>query len=74
VYLSSGEVVFVFEGHEVEWALDDVVDARFNWMLSEALERWQIVSRSDSGSPGNASRGRGCRKASGLGTAPRYPN
>ena len=43
VYVSAGEVVFVFEGHEVEWALDDVVDAPFNSMLSEAFERWQAV-------------------------------
>jgi hypothetical protein len=43
IYLSSGEVVFVFEGHEVEWAVDALVDAPFNWMLSDALERWRAV-------------------------------
>jgi hypothetical protein len=43
IYLSSGEVVFVFEGHEVEWAVDALVDAPFNWMLSDALERWRLV-------------------------------
>jgi hypothetical protein len=33
VYLSADEVVFVFEGHEVEWIVDRLV--------GEALERWR---------------------------------
>ena len=40
IYLSAGEVVFVFEAHEVEWLIDALVDAPFEWMLSDALERW----------------------------------
>src|SRR5436305_6510370 len=29
VYLSAGEVVFVFEGHEVEWIVDGMIDDPF---------------------------------------------
>lgn len=43
VYLSAGEVVFVFEGHEVEWSIDALLDDPFNWMLADALERWNDV-------------------------------
>lgn len=38
VYLSSGEVVFVFEGEEVEWMIDDLVDSPFR---SPAFEAWR---------------------------------
>jgi hypothetical protein len=41
VYLSADEVVFVFEGHEVEWIVDKLVDDPFHWLVSEALERWR---------------------------------
>jgi hypothetical protein len=41
VYLSADEVVFVFEGHEVEWIVDRLVDDPFHWLVSEALERWR---------------------------------
>jgi hypothetical protein len=41
IYLSAGEVVFVFEGHQVEWALDALLDEPFNWTLSDAFERWR---------------------------------
>jgi hypothetical protein len=40
VYLSPGEVVFVFEGHEVEWLVDEMVDDPFEWPLSDALAHW----------------------------------
>jgi hypothetical protein len=43
IYLSAGEVVFVFEGHEVEWSIDALLDDPFNWMVSAALERWTEV-------------------------------
>jgi hypothetical protein len=40
VYLSAGEVVFVFEGPEVEWIVDDLVDNPFRWRVAEALKAW----------------------------------
>ena len=43
IYMSSGQVVFVFEAHEVEWAVDALIDDPFNGMLSDALERWRLV-------------------------------
>ena len=39
VFLSADEVVFVFEGHEVEWIVDRLVDDPFHWLVGEALER-----------------------------------
>jgi hypothetical protein len=41
VYLSADEVVFVFEGPEVEWIVDKLVDDPFHWLVSEALEQWR---------------------------------
>ena len=41
VYLSADEVVFVFEGHQVEWSVDSLVDEPFHWLLSDALEEWR---------------------------------
>ena len=41
VYLSAGEVVFVFEGHEVEWAVDAMIEDPFRWTLSEAFAGWR---------------------------------
>jgi len=41
VYLSAGEVVFVFEGHEVEWIVDGMVDDPFRWRVTEALDAWR---------------------------------
>jgi hypothetical protein len=41
VYLSADEVVFVFEGHEVEWIVDRLVDDPVHWLVGEALERWR---------------------------------
>jgi hypothetical protein len=41
VYLSADEVVFVFEGHEVEWIVDRLIDDPFHWLVGEALERWR---------------------------------
>jgi hypothetical protein len=41
VYLSADEVIFVFEGHEVEWIVDRLVDDPFYWLVGEALERWR---------------------------------
>lgn len=41
VYLSSDEVVFVFEGTEVEWLLDRLIDDPFEWPLVDALDEWR---------------------------------
>jgi hypothetical protein len=41
VYLSDGEVVFVFEGTEVEWQLDDLMSDVFHPVLQAALAAWR---------------------------------
>jgi hypothetical protein len=42
VFLSATEVAFVFEGREVEWAVDELVDGRFlHARLADALEAWR---------------------------------
>ena len=41
VYLSADEVVFVFEGKEVEWIIDGLIDEPFHWALLDALEAWR---------------------------------
>ena len=38
VYLSYGEVVFLFEGAGIEWAIDDEIDRPFR---SAAFEAWK---------------------------------
>lgn len=43
VYLSADEVVFVFEGQEVEWIVDRLVDEPFHWAIIEALEEWRLL-------------------------------
>jgi hypothetical protein len=46
VYLTDREVVFVFEGREVEWNLDDLVDDPLHPLLQESLERWSALAES----------------------------
>lgn len=46
VYLSAGEVVFVFEGHEVEWIVDSMVDDPFDWRVKDALTAWRPLVES----------------------------
>jgi hypothetical protein len=41
VYLSAGEVVFVFEAREVEWIVEELVDDPFRWLAAEALDEWR---------------------------------
>lgn len=41
VYLSAGEVVFVFEGHDVEWLADALVSDPFRWDVQDAFARWR---------------------------------
>jgi hypothetical protein len=43
VYLSGDEVVFVFEAHEVEWIVDDLVDEPFHYELQAALDEWRAI-------------------------------
>jgi len=41
VYLSAGEVVFVFEGHEVEWLAEAIFSEPFRWEVNAAFDRWR---------------------------------
>lgn len=41
VFLSATEVVFVFEGPEVNAHLDDLIENPFRWMVSDAFEAWR---------------------------------
>jgi hypothetical protein len=43
VFLSAGEVMFVFEGHQVEWMLDDLVSDPNAWATHQALEEWRAL-------------------------------
>ena len=43
VYTSAHEVVFVFEGHEVEWIVDELIDEPFHYELQRALEQWREI-------------------------------
>jgi hypothetical protein len=43
VYLSAGEVVFVFEGHQVEWMVDDLINDPFQPELQSAFDGWRAI-------------------------------
>jgi hypothetical protein len=43
VYLSAGEVVFVFEGHQVEWMVDDLINDPFRPKLQSAFAAWRSI-------------------------------
>lgn len=43
IYVSAGEVVFVFEGHEVEWIVDDLIGDPFRPKLQRAFEEWRSI-------------------------------
>ena len=43
VYLSAGEVVFVFEGHQVEWMVDDLINDPFRPTLQNAFDDWRSI-------------------------------
>jgi hypothetical protein len=43
VFLSASEAVFVFEGHEVEWIVDQLIDEPFHYELHRALEQWREI-------------------------------
>jgi hypothetical protein len=35
--------VFVFEGHEVEWLVDGLIDEPFQYELQRALHQWRGI-------------------------------
>jgi hypothetical protein len=41
VYLSAGEVVFVFEGPDVDSIVDSLISEPFHWPLLRAFEAWR---------------------------------
>ncbi|MEX0815816.1 MAG: hypothetical protein WD027_00075 [Gaiellales bacterium] len=41
VYLSAGEVIFVFEGSNVEWIVEELIDEPFQWPVNAALDAWR---------------------------------
>jgi hypothetical protein len=43
IYISAKEAVFVFEGHEVEWIVDQLIDEPFHYDLQRALDRWREI-------------------------------
>jgi hypothetical protein len=43
IYTSPTEAVFVFEGHEVEWIVDRLIDAPFHYELQRALDQWREI-------------------------------
>jgi hypothetical protein len=43
IYISPSEAVFVFEGHEVEWIVDQLVDEPFHLELHRALDQWREI-------------------------------
>jgi hypothetical protein len=43
VYVSRSEAVFVFEGHQVEWIVDQLVDEPFHDELQRALDQWREI-------------------------------
>jgi hypothetical protein len=43
IYISAKEAVFVFEGHEVEWIVDQLIDEPVHYDLQRALDRWREI-------------------------------
>jgi hypothetical protein len=43
IYISASEAVFVFEGPEVEWIIDQLVDEPFHYELHRALDQWREI-------------------------------
>ena len=41
IYLSATEVVFVFEGDEVEWTIDELIDNPFRHEMQSAFDQWR---------------------------------
>lgn len=57
IYLSSSEVIFVFEGHQVEWIVDDLVNEPFHYRIYRAPTSGGKSSMVSRGSLANASAG-----------------
>jgi hypothetical protein len=43
VFVSSHEVIFVFEGHQIEWIVDDLIYQPFHHKISQALDEWRKI-------------------------------
>jgi hypothetical protein len=43
VFLSAEEVVFIFEGHQVEWIVDGLIDDPFQHEIQRALDQWRAI-------------------------------
>jgi hypothetical protein len=43
IYVSPSEAVFVFEGHEVEWIVDELIGEPFRYELHRALDQWREI-------------------------------
>jgi hypothetical protein len=43
IYISSSEAVFVFEGHQVEWVVDQLIDEPFHYELQRVLDQWREI-------------------------------
>jgi hypothetical protein len=43
IYISPSEAVFVFEGDEVEWIVDELIDEPFHDELQRALDQWREI-------------------------------
>jgi len=43
IYLSASEVVFVFEGDQVAWVVDDLIDEAFHYRLYRVFDHWRKV-------------------------------
>jgi hypothetical protein len=54
VYLSPHEIVFVFEGPEVEWKLDDLMSDFRQPKLSETFDEWRDLIDGDPRMAGEA--------------------
>ena len=43
IYISASDVVFVFEGHQIEWIVDQLIDDPFHHELQRALNQWRDI-------------------------------
>jgi hypothetical protein len=43
VHLSAREVIFVFDGHDVEWIVEDLIHKPFQYELHNAFDAWRPI-------------------------------
>ena len=43
IYISATEAVFVFEGPQVEWIVDELIDRPFQYELKRAIDGWREI-------------------------------